>query len=135
MADNEGKIRIDKWIWFARIVKSRSKAKSLIEGGKLRVNSNKIASASHAVRTGDVLTITLERSVKVLKVAELGSRRGPAPEAQALYEDLTPPPEKAAAEKGSISSVVPVKTKGQPGRPTKKARRTMDALREQFNRT
>ena len=85
-------IRLDKWLWFARRVKTRSKATKLVKDGKIRVNTDKVSKASHTVRVGDVVTATIATNVHVLKIVELGDRRGPAPEAQALYEDLTPAP-------------------------------------------
>ena len=83
--------RIDRWLWFARIVKTRSLAAALVSGGKVRVNRHKIAKPSHPVAPGDVLTIALRGHVRVLKLLDPGTRRGPAPEARRLYEDLAPP--------------------------------------------
>ena len=85
-----GKQRIDKWLWFARVVKTRSLAAKLVSDGHVRINSNRIDAPSKSVATGDVLTIALERQVRVLKVLSAGSRRGPFEEARLLYEDLTP---------------------------------------------
>ncbi|WP_055455930.1 RNA-binding S4 domain-containing protein [Pannonibacter indicus] len=115
--------RIDKWLWFARVTKSRTLAQKLAAGGHVRVNREKIGSASKAIRTGDVLTITLERRVVVLEVAGLGTRRGPAPEAQLLYKDLTPPP----APRADVPSAPAQRDPGS-GRPTKRDRRRMDAF-------
>jgi ribosome-associated heat shock protein Hsp15 len=84
--------RIDKWLWFARIVKTRSLAAALVSGGKVRVNRQKIAKPSHPVAPGDVLTIALRGHVRVLRLLDPGTRRGPAPEARLLYEDLAAPP-------------------------------------------
>lgn len=87
----EASQRIDKWLWFARIVKTRSLATALVGGGKVRVNRQKISKASHSVAPGDVLTIVLRGHVRVLRVLDPGTRRGPAPEARQLYEDLSAP--------------------------------------------
>ena len=84
--------RIDKWLFFARIAKSRSLAQKMVAGGRVRVNAEKVEAASASVKVDDVLTVALERRVLVLKVLAPGARRGPAPEAQALYEDMSPPP-------------------------------------------
>lgn len=84
--------RLDKWLWFTRVVKTRSLAARLVTEGHVRVNSVRIETASKAVKTGDVVTVALERHVRVLKVLSGGERRGPAPEAQTLYEDLAPRP-------------------------------------------
>ena len=86
--------RIDKWLFFARVAKSRSIAQRMVADGRVRVNAEKIEAASSNVKVGDVLTIALDRRVLVLEVLDHGRRRGPAPEAQALYNDRSAPPEK-----------------------------------------
>ncbi|HEV7255305.1 MAG TPA: RNA-binding S4 domain-containing protein [Mesorhizobium sp.] len=88
MAEGERQ-RIDKWLFFARIVKSRSLGSKLVELGRVRINREKAAQPADPVRVGDVLTVNLDRRIAVLRVLDLGERRGPAPEAQALYEDLS----------------------------------------------
>ena len=87
--------RLDKWLWFTRVVKTRSLAARLVTEGHVRVNSVRVEVASKPVRAGDVVTVALERHVRVLKVLAAGVRRGPATEARTLYEDLAPrsPPE------------------------------------------
>ena len=85
---DQGRQRLDKWLWFARVVKSRSLAARLVGDGHVRVNGARIVVPARAVGVGDVLTIALERQVRVLKVLEPGERRGPFAEAQHLYEDL-----------------------------------------------
>lgn len=117
--------RIDKWLFFARVVKSRSLAAKLAVGGKVRVNRDKIEQASHQVKIGDVLTITLDRHIVIYKVLDGGERRGPAPEAQLLYEDLTPQP---TLETKTTEALQPRRESGA-GRPTKKERRETDRLR------
>ncbi len=81
--------RIDKWLWFARVLKSRSLATRLVEDGFVRVNANRIDNPAKAVRPGDVVTVALERQVRVLKVLAPGSRRGPFAEARTLYDELS----------------------------------------------
>lgn len=83
--------RVDKWLFFARVAKSRTLAAKLARSGHVRVNREKIDDASHPVKVGDVLTVALERRVLVYRVLAPGTRRGPAQEARALYEDLSPP--------------------------------------------
>ena len=90
--------RLDKWLWFARVVKTRSLAARLVTEGHVRVNSVRIETAAKSVRPGDVVTVALERHVRVLKVLASGERRGPAPEAQRLYEDLAPRPAASAGD-------------------------------------
>ena len=84
-------IRVDKWLWFARFFKTRGLAAKTVTGGHLRLNGQRIAKASHAVGAGDVLTFPQGRQIRVIRVEAIGARRGPAPEAQALYSDLSPP--------------------------------------------
>ena len=113
--------RIDKWLWFARIAKSRTLAQKLVISGQVRINRERNVSASHAVKVGDTLTIALESGVRVLRIVAPGARRGPAVEARLLFEDLSPPPvpKDVAFE---------VRTDGT-GRPTKRDRRELDRLR------
>jgi ribosome-associated heat shock protein Hsp15 len=80
--------RIDKWLWHARMVRTRSAAAALIGAGYVRINSQRITAAGDVVRPGDVLTLALDRTVRVVKVAGFSGRRGAAPAARALYEDL-----------------------------------------------
>jgi ribosome-associated heat shock protein Hsp15 len=79
-------------LWFARIVKHRSLAAELVEAGHVRLNRAKVVKPAHALRTEDVLTITIHDTVRVLKVKAEGTRRGPFAQACQLYEDLTPAP-------------------------------------------
>lgn len=88
----EAAVRIDKWLWRARFFKTRTlAAKAVAEG--LRVNSRRISKPSMDVRPGDILTFRQAKSVRVIRIEALGERRGPAPEAAALYVDLDPPTE------------------------------------------
>lgn len=119
-----GRQRIDKWLFFSRALKSRSLAAKLVQGGRVRLNGEKLAQASDLVKPGDVLTITLDRRILIYKVLLPGVRRGPAEEARTLYEDLSPPPEKK-----DTPAPVPVRDAGA-GRPTKKQRRETDRLRD-----
>jgi ribosome-associated heat shock protein Hsp15 len=123
----ETRQRIDKWLFFARAVKSRSLAAKLVTAGRVRINRDKAAQASDAVKCGDVLTITLDRRVLVWKVLDTGVRRGPAPEAQALYDDMSPRP--APADPAIPAAIAPLRDVGS-GRPTKKERRQTDRLRD-----
>jgi ribosome-associated heat shock protein Hsp15 len=81
--------RVDKWLWFARIVKSRSLAQALIEQGAVRVNRIKVVRSSAGIAPGDVVTVAVHDRVRVLKVLDEGRRRGPPAEARELYEDLS----------------------------------------------
>ncbi len=118
MSDPAAAIRLDKWLFFARAFKTRSIAAKVVTDGGVRVNGVRVSKPSSVVRAGDTLTFSQGRQVRVVVVVALGDRRGPAPEAQALYEDRSPPPEPRAL--GG-----PRYDKG--GRPTKKDRRKLDA--------
>lgn len=116
--------RIDKWLFFARVIKSRTLAGKHVTGGNVRVNREKIDQPSFLVKPGDVLTIALERRILVLTVIGCGHRRGPAPEAQTLYEDITPKPTAPTA-----AEATPAQREAGSGRPTKRDRRLTDRLR------
>ena len=120
------KQRIDKWLFFARAVKSRALAAKLASGGNVKINERTSDGAGNPVRIGDVLTIRLERHVMVWKVLALGERRGPAPEAQLLYEDLTP------AKVDADQVVKDAQRDPGSGRPEKKERRAMERLRSEI---
>ncbi|HZT20963.1 MAG TPA: S4 domain-containing protein [Dongiaceae bacterium] len=107
-------LRLDKWLWHARFCKSRTLAARLAAAGKVRISGSAIWKAHHPVRPGDVLTFPLGPHIRTVRILALGERRGPAPEARGLYEDLAPPPALPAA--------------GGP-RPTKAGRRALDRLR------
>lgn len=120
MAETQEKIRLDKWLWFARFFKTRGLAAKLVSGGHVRVNGDKAAKPAHMVGPGDVLTFPQARRIRVVKIVELGTRRGPASEAQALYEDLTPAPAPDPAPRPRAGGE----------RPTKRDRRAMEALKK-----
>ena len=84
----DAKQRLDKWLWVARVVKSRTLAAKLVESGHVRVNTVRTDNPAKSVRRGDVLTIALDRDVRVLRVLAPGERRGPYPEARLLYEEI-----------------------------------------------
>lgn len=121
--------RIDRWLWCARFLKSRSLAAALVQSGRLRINGARISKASRTVHPGDVLTFPLGPHIRVVKIASLAERRGPAPEARTLYEDLDPPAPRPPQDSGADASR-PVRDAGS-GRPTKKERRLTDALRHE----
>ena len=80
--------RLDKWLWHARVVKARTSAAALVEAGHVRINGVREKSPGHSVKVGDVLTIALDHSVRVLKVAGFSERRGDATAARVLYDEL-----------------------------------------------
>jgi ribosome-associated heat shock protein Hsp15 len=115
----EDRQRIDKWLWHARVVRTRSAAAGLAASGHVRVNGARIDAASRPVRTGDVITVALDRTVRVMKVAGFAERRGNADAARVLYEDLAPTRPEPAPH--------PERERGS-GRPTKRERRDLDRL-------
>jgi ribosome-associated heat shock protein Hsp15 len=119
------KQRLDKWLFFSRAVKSRTLAQKLIETGAIRVNSERTDRSDHKVGAGDVLTMTLYEQLKVWRILDSGTRRGPATEAATLYEDLSPPPLPRAEEPPLFGQRDP-----GAGRPTKKERRKTDKWNE-----
>lgn len=115
----EERLRIDKWLWFARLARTRTLAQKLATSGRVRINREKTENAARPVKIGDVLTIALDSGVRVLRITGMATRRGPASEAQLLYQDLAPP--------------LPTRQEAAPrsgGRPTKRERRTLDKFRE-----
>lgn len=81
-------IRLDKWLWHARLCKTRGLAARLIESGAVRVNTARVRKPATPLRIGDGVTLACGGRVRALRVLELGLRRGPAPEARHLYQDL-----------------------------------------------
>jgi ribosome-associated heat shock protein Hsp15 len=90
--------RLDRWLFFARAVKSRTLAQKLVESGAVRVNAERTTRVDRQVGAGDVLTMTVSRQLRVWRILDAGTRRGPASEAAMLYEDLSPSPLPAAAQ-------------------------------------
>ncbi|MGH6818064.1 MAG: RNA-binding S4 domain-containing protein [Methylovirgula sp.] len=80
--------RLDKWLWFARLVKTRREAARLVEEGFVRVDTRRAAVPSRPVGPGDVLTIALKRQVRVLRILAIAERRGPGRDARTLFEDV-----------------------------------------------
>ena len=113
-------IRLDKWLWQARFFKTRTLAASQVKAAHVRVNGEKVSKPATQVGVGDTLTFPQGNDIRVIEIAECGTRRGPAPEAQALYLDKTPP-KPAKAER--------VQTDWGKGRPTKKNRRDLEKAR------
>ncbi|MCP5368662.1 MAG: RNA-binding S4 domain-containing protein [Hyphomicrobiales bacterium] len=122
--------RLDKWLWYARFFKSRSLATRFCATGRLRVNGEAVTKAHFGLRVGDVLTFPKAADIRVVRVEDLGTRRGPAPEAQGLYTDLAPPaPRQNRDEAAAAPAPAPTRPRGA-GRPTKADRRALDRLRE-----
>ena len=106
--------RLDQWLWHARFFKTRSLATRQVAAGHVRVDGDKVSKASFALRPGMTLTFKQGRVIRVIRVEHLAQRRGPAPEAQGLYSDLSPKPETDASPNPRFEGK---------GRPTGKDRR------------
>lgn len=120
--------RLDRWLWFARVVKSRTLAAGLVEDGRVRVNREKVTKPAQAIKPGDVLTIVVGPRLRVLKVLDVGERRGPASEARGLFEDLTPPAEPREAQ--PPATAMDGEREPGSGRPTKRDRRLTDKWKQ-----
>ena len=97
----ETRQRLDKWLWFARVVKTREAAAALVEGGHVRLNRVKTLKPGHDVKPGDVLTVALNSRVRVLHVTGLAPRRGPAEAARLLYTEAQTPQKVDATADGT----------------------------------
>lgn len=115
------KTRLDKWLWQARFFKTRGLSAALVSAGHVRVNSRKVSKPAHTVAPGDVLTFAQGRRVRVVRILALAARRGPAPEAQALYDDLAPD--------APADGLPPAPRYEGGGRPSKRDRRKLDLRR------
>jgi ribosome-associated heat shock protein Hsp15 len=121
--------RLDKWLWCARLAKTRTQAAALVSGGKIRVNRIKTDKPAHAVKVGDVITASLGPKVRVLAVKAVGDRRGSADVARLLFDDLTAPTISPGANRVSDHPAAPGIRDSGAGRPTKRDRRLIDRLK------
>ena len=119
----DDKLRLDKWLWQARFFKTRTLAAKVISAEGVRIDGTRVSKPGQLVSSGNVLTFVQARRVRVIRILALGVRRGPAVEAQALYEDLSPP------EPETGDSVPPNPGYEGKGRPTKRERRNLDLNR------
>ena len=127
--EKNSSIRLDKWLWYARFLKSRTMASHLCEDGRVRVNRRRINKAHALIRVGDVLTFPQAKKIRVVRVISLGQRRGPATEAITLYADLVPSASPKRAEPAETVSGLRV---AGSGRPTKSDRRALDRLKNPY---
>jgi ribosome-associated heat shock protein Hsp15 len=116
--------RIDKWLFFARVTKSRTLAQSEISSGHVSINGQKIRQPSAVVRPGDRVEIKQHHRDLILIVQKPGERRGPYEEARLLYEDISPPPE----PRDTFLNLASARREPGAGRPTKRDRRLLDRL-------
>jgi ribosome-associated heat shock protein Hsp15 len=126
--DSPGTQRLDKWLWFARLAKTRSLAQRLVMEGRVRINRERTVKPAQAVRPGDMISVDVGERLRLLEVLAPGARRGPASEAALLFRDLAPLPPRGEAS-APTGPAAPVRDPGA-GRPTKRERRQTDRLRE-----
>ena len=125
-------VRLDKWLWYARFFKTRSLATKLISSGKLRINGEVTSKPHRQAQIGQVLTFTQGPYIRVIRIDQIGKRRGPAAEAATLYTDIDPPPaRKTDKELRLHNSRFENRLLGS-GRPTKKDRRQTVRLKDPF---
>jgi ribosome-associated heat shock protein Hsp15 len=126
--DQPAVVRVDKWLWAARLVKTRTLAVDAVKGGRVQVNGQRIK-PSKDVRAGDTLEITLGPVRRSVVIRGTSSRRGPAAEAARLYEE-TPESVEAREQYAAQRRLARPPTPDPGGRPTKRDRRRFDAARE-----
>lgn len=100
------RMRLDRFLWFARIVKTRGQARMLADAGHLRIDGRAVDRGHAAVRAGNVLSFALGDRVRVLRIVALPARRGPAEEARACYVDLSPQPVLGGRQAGSAAAAI-----------------------------
>ena len=122
------KQRIDKWLWHVRVVRTRTGAADLANSGHVRINGQRADAASRAVKAGDVVTVALDRAVRVMKVLAFAERRGSPDDAAALYESLD-----TAKPPGAVASPPAPREPGGGERPTKRERRALDRFKTNWN--
>lgn len=120
--DPQTRIRIDKWLWYARQVKTRTLAQKMITGGRVRINGEKTTSSKKLIGAEDILTLTLPRDIKILQIKSCGTKRSSFSIAQLLYEDLSPAKEIRPKETKLVTEPIAGK------RPDKRDRRTAQIL-------
>ena len=123
MTEPSDKLRLDKWLWFARFFKTRSLSATRVAAGDVRVNGERVTKRATTIGAGDVLTFAIGDTVRIIEIVAIGTRRGPASEAQELYNDISPAPEPR-------ETAVPENPRYEgKGRPTKRDRRRADLSR------
>lgn len=119
--------RLDKWLFFARVTKSRTLAQKLVESGGVRLNGERVTGSDTRVGPGDTLTLTVHERLRVLEIRDAGAQRGPAAEAALLYTDRSPQLEPYRDPTLPPALFTQKRDKGS-GRPTKQDRRATDRL-------
>ena len=128
-------LRLDKWLWFARFFKSRTLAAKLCQSGRVRINEAVIGKSKTLIFKGDILKFPKGSHIRIIRILKLGERRGPALEAETLYEDLEPPllrKELKNIQKENIRTAPVAERERGSGRPTKTERRATDKLHSEL---
>lgn len=125
---DEDKLRVDKWLWAARFYKTRSLATAAVEGGHVHLNGQRVKPAKD-VKPGDTLDITIAEMRWSVMVKALSERRGPAPQAQALYEETAESRTRREAQIEERRAKREAGLHPLPGRPTKRDRRQIERFR------
>ena len=126
-------VRLDKWLWYARFFKTRILATKLISSGKLRINGEVTSKPHRQAQIGQVLTFARGPHIRVIRIDEIGKRRGPAAEAELLYTDLDPPEARKTDKEARIQNSQFENRLTGSGRPTKKDRRQTIRLKNPFS--
>lgn len=130
MQEESSPVRVDKWLWYARFFKTRTLATKLISSGKLRIDGQIVSKPHRHAQIGQVLTFSQARHIRVIRIEQIASRRGPAEEAAQLYTDLDPP--HTQGQSGAMTRqkhAFEYRQTGS-GRPTKKDRRRTSRLKD-----
>ena len=128
MTEDARALRLDKWLWYARFFKTRANATRAIASGRFRLDGEVMSKPHRAAVPGQVLTFLQGDRVRVIRIVELGTRRGPASEAIELYEDLSPAAE-TRGETAATAREFESRDAGA-GRPTKRDRRVTQQLKD-----
>ena len=128
MTEDARALRLDKWLWYARFFKTRANATRAISSGRFRLDGEVMSKPHRAAMPGQVMTFLQGDRVRVIRIVELGTRRGPASEAIELYEDLSPAAE-TRRETGATAREFESRDVGA-GRPTKRDRRVTQQLKD-----
>ena len=90
-ARNDAEVRIDRFLFFIRLIKSRTLAQAVIDTGYVRIDGRRVEKSSEEVRTGSVIALPLRDEVRVIRVLSRPARRGPASEARQHYQEIIAP--------------------------------------------
>ncbi len=128
---SDNRLRIDKWLWYARFFKTRSLATKLVASGKLRLDGEVMSKPHRHIQIGQILTFPQANHIRVIRIDMVGTRRGSASEAAELYTDLSPLDIKKSKDDKALPADFEKRNPGA-GRPTKKDRRITQKLKDNF---